>query len=125
MTRRQLLVLVLLTLLVCLLAICTARRVEGAEIVDCDEGRCVQIPVDEAARLAADLVTARRQLAVCQEGLSDCREMAKEYDPWEPLDCPPVIECEECAWEWWEWVIPVAAAIVIETVLVIVIAEAL
>lgn len=104
-----------LLIAVLVLAVVTlATSTEGAEIVDCGESRCVQLPMTDAAALIARLHLAEERARLCAEGLHNCEESASEaveraYEVWSPEFIPAPQNA--CAWEWYEWLAPLLGGI--------------
>lgn len=104
--RDQFLVAVLICVIV-LLALCAENHVNATEVVDCDAGRCVLMPIEDAADLAAEVTTCRVRLVLCDETVDEvdavvvetARDCDEAYDVFE--DLPVVAEWEACA-PWWE-----------------------
>ena len=109
MTRRQLLAVILTAFMILLLGLCTAGRVNATEVVDCDAGRCVLLPIEDAAELAAEVTTCRARLVLCDETVEEVETVVVETAVdceeahYEVFEDPPVVheDCEACA-PWWE-----------------------
>jgi len=80
---------------------------EKLAIVDCEAGRCVLMPIEDAAKLAATVSTCEARLDLCRDELTRSRERlfeavedcAAECSR-EVLACPEVPACAECGSDW-------------------------